>query len=120
VEIMPKKTTLGSRFLLLLILCALAVSATGTTLYVQASGEFTSGVTADDMAVPGDTWLLSFDVDSNPVAGNPDSLGFDAPFSNFTYTVGGSPVSVTPGEIRFFTSDNGGLFTIYFGPENGL
>ena len=117
---MPKKTTLGSRFLLLLILCALAVSATGTTLYVQASGEFTSGVTADDMAVPGDTWLLSFDVDSNPVAGNPDSLGFDAPFSNFTYTVGGSPVSVTPGEIRFFTSDNGGLFTIYFGPETGF
>jgi len=87
---------------------------------VSVSGQFGSGVTADTMAAPGASWSLSFDIDIHPVAANPDIVGFDAPPSNFVYTVGGSPVAVSPDEIRFYTTAGGGLFTLFFGPETGF
>jgi hypothetical protein len=102
------------------MLCASAVPASASTLTMSVSGQFGPGVSADQLAAPNALWALSFTVDSNPAAANSDALGFDAPFSAFTYMLSGSAVAVSPGEIRFFTSANGGLFTIFFGPETGF
>jgi hypothetical protein len=102
------------------MLCASAVPASADMLTVSAAGQFGSGVTADQLAGPNTPWALSFAVDSNPAAANPDAFGFDAPFSNFSYMLNGSSVATSPGEIRFFTLADGGLFTIYFGPETGF
>jgi len=97
-----------------------ALPLSADTLTVSVSGLFGAGVTADQLAAPGGLWALSFEVDSDPAAANTDMFGFDAPFSDFSYLLDGSPVAVTPESIRFFTSDDGGLFTVYFGPETGF
>jgi YD repeat-containing protein len=109
-----------SAFLLLAwaMLCVCAAPASADTITV--SGQFGSGLSADQLAAPDALWALSFDVDANPAAANPDMFGFDAPFSDFSYMLNGSAVAVSPGEIRFFTSADGGLFTIFFGPETGF
>jgi RHS repeat-associated protein len=87
---------------------------------VSVSGQFGSGVTADQLAAPDGTWALSFDVDSNPAATNTDAFSFDAPFSDFTYLLNGSAVAVSPQSIRLYESGDGGLFTLFFGPETGF
>lgn len=40
--------------------------------------------------------------------------GFDFAFSDFSYTLDGSPVAITPTFIRFFSATNGGGFEICF------
>ena len=49
-----------------LMVLALAVSGVSqaTTLDVSISGQFGAGVIADSLAAPGESWSLSFDVDS--------------------------------------------------------
>jgi hypothetical protein len=106
--------------LLAIVLASSPGITRGSTLDVSVSGQFGAGVTDDSMAAPGESWSITFDVDSNPVAGNPDALGFDATFSNFTYMLNGSAVAVSPAEIRFYTTTGGGLFTLFFGPETGF
>ena len=97
-----------------------AKPACADTLTVSADGQFSSSVIADQLAAPRGSWSLSFSVDSNPAVSNADALGFDAAFNNFSYTLDGATVAVTPGEIRFATGGNLGLFTVYFGPETGF
>lgn len=94
-----------------------AVSA--TTLLFSVAGQFSSSVTASPLAAPNAPWRLSFTVDSNPSAGNIDQLGFDTPFSNFSYLLNNSSVAAAPSIIRFFTTGNLGMFTVFFGPESG-
>jgi hypothetical protein len=101
-----------------LFVCAMPARA--DTLLVSVSGQFGAGVTADQLAAPDATWALRFDVDSNPVAANTDFFSFDTPFSSFTYLLNGSPLAVTPQSIRFFDSSDGGLLTVFFGPETGF
>jgi len=87
------------------------------------AGQFSpTGVNADQLAAPGENWTLSFKLSIPPQTANITSTGFDAAFSNFTYTLNGSTVNVAPQEIRFFTSGGAenGLFNIYFGPESGF
>ena len=100
-----------------LIVCGIARA---DTLNVSVSGTFGAGVTTDAIAAPAESWALGFDVDMHPAPANPDVLGFDAPFSNFTYTLNGAAVAVTPEEVRFETTGDLGLFTVYFGPESGF
>jgi hypothetical protein len=95
-------------------------TVTASPLTVSVSGQFGAGVTADQLAAPDGTWALSFDVDSNPAAANTDMFSFDAPFSDFSYLLNGSAIAVSPESSRFFTSDDGGLFTLFFGPETGF
>jgi hypothetical protein len=83
-------------------------------------GQFGPGVTADQLAAPNALWALSFEVDTTPAAANPDVFGFDTPFTDFSYMLNGLAVAVTPESIRFYTSADGGLFTIFFGPETGF
>jgi len=102
-------------------LFAFSANIHATPLVVSLSGVFSSpaGNQTDQLWSPNKTWAISFNLDSNPVAGNTDLLGFDAPFSHFTYTLNGSGLAVSPSFIRFSTAGNLGLFTLFFGPESG-
>ena len=95
-------------------------AASSAPLSFSASGQFGSAVTASQLAGPSALWSLSFTIDSDPVAGNPDQLGFDAPFNNFAYRLNNSAIAVLPQSIRFSTASNLGLFTIFFGPQSGF
>jgi hypothetical protein len=54
-------------------------------------------------------------VDSTPAVSNvsPDNY-FDVAFSDFTYSLDGSPVAITPIDIRFFSASQFGMFEICF------
>ena len=100
-----------------LTLCG-AVSA--ETLSIATSGQFSSDVTPTQLAAPGGTFLLSFDLSGTPSVANPDLTGFDAPFTSFSYELNGAKVSAVPQSVRFSTTDDLGLFTVYFGPQSGF
>jgi hypothetical protein len=103
-----------------LLFCFLTALAQADTITASAAGQFGAGVTADQLTASGGLWAFSFDLDSNPTAANTDAFSFDAPFSGFSYLLNGSAIAVSPDSIRFFTSDDGGLFTLFFGPETGF
>ena len=65
-----------SAFLLIgwAMLCVCAAPAGADTITV--SGQFGSGVTADQFAAPDALWALSFTADSNPAAANPDAFPY--------------------------------------------
>ena len=107
-------------WLMCLVLCVSAAPARADVLTVSVAGQFGPGVAADQLAAPDELWALSFEVDSSPAAANTDVFGFDAPFSDFSFMLNGSTIAVSPESIRFFTSSDGGLFTIFFGPETGF
>jgi RHS repeat-associated protein len=94
--------------------------ASANVFMVSAAGQFGSGVIADQLAAPNASWGVTFAVNSDPAAANTDAFGFDAPFSDFSYRLNGSALAVAPESIRFFTSDDRGLFTVFFGPETGF
>ena len=95
--------------------------AHASTLLVSVSGQFSSpsGNQVSQLWAPNATWSLSFDVESNPTASNTNTVGFDAPFSDFSYELNGSGVAASPASIRFATTGGLGLFTLFFGPESG-
>jgi hypothetical protein len=103
-----------------LLLFAVAGTASASMLTVSITGQFGPGVTDDQLASPDGTWALSLDVDSNPAVTNFDVFSFDAPFSDFIYLLNDSSVAVSPQSIRFFESSDGGMFTLFFGPETGF
>jgi hypothetical protein len=67
-----------------------------------------------------ETWSFSFTADSNPAVLEFGNGGFDFAFSNFTYSLNGSPVAIAPTAIRFFTAANGGGFFICFVQPCGM
>jgi hypothetical protein len=91
--------------------------ASATPLYVSAGGQFASSDTAGQLVAPNGLFRLQFVVDTNPspLAGSVTTLGFDVPFSFFSYTLNGNTVNTAPSEIHFNTAANGGLFDIFFG-----
>jgi DNA-binding beta-propeller fold protein YncE len=97
-----------------LLACGIASAA---PVYISAGGQFASSDTAGPMVAPNGLFTFQFALDTNPnpMAGSVTSVGFDVPFSFFSYTLNGSPVSAAPSEIRFNTATNGGLFDIFFG-----
>src|SRR5215471_2030447 len=106
--------------LLLSLLIALC-PAGASTIVISASGQFSSGNTpAPPLELPNAAFAFSFSVDSNPVVSNVTNLGFDVEFQNFVYRLNNVMVNAVPSEIRFSTAANGGLFTLFFGPESGF
>ena len=98
---------------LVLLLCAAGVQA--DTIQYTDSGTFTTATPSSAFTAPGGTWSFSFDAVTNPT----DVLefgngGFNFAFFNFTYTLNGSPVAITPTYIRFFSGTNGGGFFVCF------
>lgn len=97
-----------------LILCGIC---SASTLYVSASGTFSLADPPDNFVTPGETFSLSFVVNSNPVtnSSNSTTLSLDVPVSNFSYDLNQHPVNIPqPGEITFYTSANGGGFAVQF------
>ena len=103
---------------LLLPILTLSISAlaSASTLTITAGGTFSPTDTADTYVTPNSIFSLSFLVASNPVIPPADftTVSFDVPVADFKYTVNGTPVNVTPGEITFDTSGNGGGFSVDF------
>ncbi|HTW63904.1 MAG TPA: hypothetical protein VME17_04770 [Bryobacteraceae bacterium] len=110
------------RTLLLPILTvSICAFASADSLTVMAGGTFSSTDTPDTYVTPGDTFSLSFVVDSNPVIPPGDSIesDFDVPVTDFMYTVGGTSVDLAPTEITFYTGALGGGFQVDFGNNGG-
>ncbi len=91
--------------------------ASADTLDVSVSGQFSNSDIAGPLVAPDGIFNLSFVVDSNPTpeAGTVTVNSFDAPITDFSYTLDGAPISATPSEITFETLANGGLFNVTFG-----
>ena len=93
--------------------------ASASSLYVTASGTFSSTDTADSIVVPGDSFSLSFVVNSNPTLSSADytTVSFDVPTLQFSLDVNGTPITTAqPSEITFDTAANGGGFSVQFPP----
>jgi hypothetical protein len=82
-------------------------------LTVSESGVWSASAPTTTWSAPGASWSYSFVVAANPtVLSSVPGQHFVAPFSNFTYTLNGSPVATTPGTIAWFSTAQGGLITI--------
>lgn len=93
----------------------LATGAFAGTITIADNGTFSASTQNTSFSGPSETWAFSFTVDSNPLV-NPVNLGnyFGAAFSDFTYTLNGSPDAITPAEIAFFNTSEQGMFEICF------
>ena len=101
------------------LISATCVLAAAGTLNVSVSGQFSSAITATQLADPGGDWALNFTMPSVPAVSNADSFGFDGAFSSFSYKLNAAVVEASPESIRFSTAEGFGLFTLFFGPESG-
>jgi hypothetical protein len=111
-----RRLTFSLALSLLALVCALAPSrAFASNVVVSDSGTFASGVPNTTESAPGETWSFSFSVNSNPAVSNV-VLGqnFDTSFSNFTYTLNGSPVATSPTELTWYSTPLGGLIDLTF------
>jgi PEP-CTERM motif len=81
------------------------------------SGTFSAATPTTSFSAPSAPWAFSFQADMNPTVLEFGNGGFDFAFSNFSYSLNGSPVAITPTAIRFFTAANGGGFFICFGAQ---
>lgn len=104
----------------LLLIAFLLLSAGGlsaNTLLVTASGTFSSTTPTSTFSAPGESWSFSFEVDSMPVVLSSEyDLEFSPSFTDFTYTLDGSAVAITPANIQFYSADDGGLLNVCFAP----
>jgi hypothetical protein len=99
------------------------ISASADNYLVTESGTFAASAPVTAESAPNETFSFSFIINSTPVINyvtnftGPD-CGFDAQFSDFSYTLNGSPVDVTdPGDgpdVEFFGSAFGGGAGISF------
>jgi hypothetical protein len=103
-----------SAFGLLLILVFAWVPAWSSAIFYSDGGTFTASTPPSEISAPSETWSFSFEADSMPVVTESGMGGFDFDFSDFVYDLDGSPVSITPSFVRFFTASNGGGFEICF------
>jgi len=89
-------------------------SASASPISISGAGTFSASTPSSTFTGPSQPWSFSFLVDSNPVVSNVNSSSFDPAFSNFSYVLNGSPVAITPGEIKFFDAAVTGMFAICF------
>ncbi len=90
------------------------VPAHANTIFYSDSGTFTASTPSSDFTAPSETWSFEFQANSNPVVSEFGMGGFDFAFSDFSYSLDGSPVAITPTFIRFFSAANGGGFAVCF------
>lgn len=104
------------KLLLLAVFAFGPAPAQADTLTYTDSGTFTASTPSDAFGFsgPNETWAFSFQADTNPVVSDTGMGGFSFAFSDFSYSLGGSAVAITPTFIRFFSGTNGGGFAICF------
>jgi hypothetical protein len=112
----PMKT-LMKPLLPILALCCWAPAHADTISYT-ASGTFSAATPSSTFTGASETWAFAFQADSNPTILEFGNGGFNFAFSNFSYSLNGSPVAITPTFIRFFSGGNGGGFAICFNGTN--
>lgn len=77
--------------------------ASAGPLLVSASGTFNGATPVSFFTAPNEAWSLSFLIQSNPSVSNPSfGASFSPSFSGFTYSLNGSPLLITPNDIRFW------------------
>jgi len=99
------------------VLGSFVCACADTFLSYSNSGTFSASTPSDAFGFsgPSDKWSFSFKADSNPAPLSDVGMGgFDFPFSDFSYSLNGSPVAITPTFIRFFSGTNGGGWEICF------
>jgi len=99
---------------LLTILALCWVPAQASTITYSGSGTFSAATATTTFSGPNKTWSFSFQVDSGPVVSVNPGFGFSPVFSNFGYTLDGSPIAVTPTSLSFFNAASGGGFAFCF------
>ncbi len=107
---MKFKTWLASA---VLVLCLFQPALTANSLQFVGANVFPSDARASEYTAPDAAWSFSFVVDDHPVPQVLTDAGFDVIFSNFNYSLDGAVIPVTP-QIRFFSSDLGGMLDIGF------
>lgn len=87
-----------------------------TVITYSDSGTFSASTPSDafGFSAPNETWVLSFEADSNPAVSDVGMGGFSFAFSDFSYSLNGSPVAISPTFIRFFSGTNGGGWEVCF------
>ena len=104
------------RFAVLLAAACLTISTlSASTIEISANGRFSNTTAVSSFSGPDETWAFAFDVDTTPAVSNVNPGNyFDAAFSDFRYFLDGSPVAITPVDIRFFSLIQYGGFNICF------
>lgn len=104
---------------LLLVALALCVPAHSAIISYTDNGTFTSSTPNTPFSGPSETWAFAFQTDTHPMVldSASEAFGFfDFAVSNFSYSLNGSPVAITPTFIRFGSSpDNGGWLMCFHG-----
>lgn len=111
-----ERSTVSLRIALLGTLLSLNMTAAlASPLLVSESGTWSSTAPTTTWTAPNANFTYSFLVDSNPSVSFfiPD-IDFIAPFSSFTYTLAGNTVATTPIQIQWFSTQRGGLFSLFF------
>lgn len=116
------------RLLPVLALCWIPAHA--DTIFYSDSGTFSALTPTTAFSEPSEAWTFAFQADSNPAVSKVSgamSGNFDVAFSDFSYFLNGSPVVITPTDIRFFGIGALGGFEVCFstfiigtGCDNGL
>ena len=90
-------------------------TATAGILTVSTGGTFAAGTPTSTWTGAGDTWTLSFLVNSTPtISSYVTGTDFDLPFTSFVYTLNGSVVSVGAVDVEAYNISDAGLFNICF------
>jgi hypothetical protein len=85
-------------------------------LLVTAAGTYAGLTPVSFFTSPNATWSLSFLTDSNPTLSSASfDVSFAPVFSDFTYSLNGSPVAITPTEIRFWAGPANTPFILSLG-----
>ena len=72
-------------------------------LLVTAAGTYDSVTPVSFFTAPSEIWSLSFLIDSNPsISSSSFGVYFSPAFSDFTYSLNGSSVAITPDQIAFW------------------
>ncbi|HLM99838.1 MAG TPA: hypothetical protein VK335_11175 [Bryobacteraceae bacterium] len=90
------------------------LSAHASTISYSDSGTFTSSTPSSAFTAPSETWAFAFQADTSPTLLESDPSGFNLAFSDFTYSLDGSPIAITPTLIRFWSATAGGGWMICF------
>ena len=99
------------RVLMVFALLVLVLPAHAGTILYSDNGTFSAATPTTTFSGPNRTWSFSFQVDSSPVVSVNPGFGFSPVFSNFSYSLDGSPVAVTPTSLSFFNAASGGGFS---------
>jgi hypothetical protein len=101
-------TAMKSAFGLVAILVFAWVPAWSSTIFYSDSGTFTASTPSTSFSGPSETWAFSFEADSNQT--DLESITF----SDFTYSLDGSPDAIMPTLIIFGSGAGGGGWQICF------